>query len=173
MPRFTTAPYPQKARPSRSSSRTALGAVDFLQSHDKMAGLLPAVARMAALQKDCAAILPELFAACEVLQFESDKLVLSVPSAALAAKLKQTLPRLRESLLKRGWQVSAIRLKVQVSQVVEKAKPAKRIAMPQPALAAFSSLEESLEKSRHNDALRLALQGLLRRHGKDHAGRES
>ena len=122
------------------------------------------VARMAALQRDCAASLPEIFKACEVLQFESDKLVLSVPSAALAAKLKQTLPRLRESLLQRGWQVSAIRLKVQVGQVVEKAKPEKRVALSGSALSALEVLEKSLDNKTYNAPLRAALQAMLARH---------
>lgn len=122
------------------------------------------VARMAALQRDCAASLPEIFKACEVLQFESDKLVLSVPSAALAAKLKQTLPRLRESLLQRGWQVSAIRLKVQVGQVVEKAKPEKRVALSGSALSALEVLEKSLDNKAYNAPLRAALQAMLARH---------
>ncbi|MDO8300944.1 DciA family protein [Lacisediminimonas sp.] len=138
--------------------------MDFLNANDKMASLLPTVARMAALQKDCAAILPGIFTACEVLQFESDKLVLSVPSAALAAKLKQTLPRLRESLLKRGWQVSAIRLKVQVDQVVVKAKPEKRATLSGSALVALEELEKSLEAKPYNDPLRAALQAMVQRH---------
>jgi hypothetical protein len=142
----------------------ALGAVDFLNANDKMASLLPTVARMAALQKDCAAILPGIFTACEVLQFESDKLVLSVPSAALAAKLKQTLPRLRESLLERGWQVSAIRLKVQVDQVVVKAKPEKRATLSGSALVALEDLEKSLEAKPYNAPLRAALQAMVQRH---------
>ncbi|MDO9216545.1 MAG: DciA family protein [Lacisediminimonas sp.] len=138
--------------------------MDFLNANDKMASLLPTVARMAALQKDCAAILPGIFTACEVLQFESDKLVLSVPSAALAAKLKQTLPRLRESLLKRGWQVSAIRLKVQVDQVVVKAKPEKRATLSGSALVALEELEKSLEAKPYNAPLRAALQAMVQRH---------
>ena len=155
----------QNVRQFRSSnSRTAMGAVDFLNAHDRMASLLPAVARMTALQRDCAAILPESFTACEVLQFEAEKLVLSVPSAALAAKLKQTLPRLREGLLKRGWQVNAIRLKVQVGHVATRTKPVKQIALTGTAIEALAALEQSLENKPHNDALRTALKAMVRRH---------
>lgn len=165
MSRPSPSTYQQNARQLHGpSSRSALGAVDFLNAHDKMAGLLPTVARMAALQKDCAAILPGIFTACEVLQFESDKLVLSIPSAALAAKLKQTLPRLRESLIERGWQVSAIRLKVQVDQVVVKAKPEKRTTLSGSALCALEELEKSLEAKPYNAPLRAALQAMVQRH---------
>src|SRR5471030_2947481 len=41
--------------------RTAVGATDFLRRDDKLAALLPAIERMATLQKDCAAALPSMF----------------------------------------------------------------------------------------------------------------
>src|SRR4051812_7251364 len=103
-------PYHQGAESvlasKRTSKRNARDAVDFLRAHDRMAFLLPAVARMTALQKDCAAILPDIFTSCEVLQFESEQLTLSIPNASLAAKLKQKLPKLKQALQQRGWQVS-------------------------------------------------------------------
>lgn len=141
-----------------------MGAVDFLNAHDRLASLLPTAKRIAALQKDCADILPEMFASCEVMQFESEKLTLSVPSAALAARLKQTLPRLMDGLAKRGWQVSAIKLKVQVRQSSRPVVRQKQMPMPDRAVNAFAELEDALEKKPHNDALRQALQSLLQRH---------
>lgn len=131
-----------------------------------MASLLPTAMRFTALQKDCAAILPEMFASCEVLQFESDKLTLSVPSAALAARLKQTLPRLVGGLAKRGWQISSVKLKVQVRQARPAIVREKQIALPGKALDAFAKLENSLEEKPHNDALRRALRSLMQRHHK-------
>ena len=86
---------------------------EFLGAHDKLGALLPAAARMAQLQKECARNLPAMFDACAVVQFASGQLVLAVPNAALAAKLKQQLPKLQESLCRLGWQVNAVRLKVQ------------------------------------------------------------
>src|SRR5471032_1590342 len=69
--------------------RTAVGATDFLRRDDKLAALLPAIERMATLQKDCAAALPSMFQFCEILAFEDGQLLLSTPNASLAAKLKQ------------------------------------------------------------------------------------
>ena len=138
--------------------------MEFLHAHDRMASLLPTVARMTALQKDCGAILPDMFAACEVLQFEADRLVMAAPSAALAARLKHVLPSLREGLAQRGWQVNAIKIKVQVGQAAPPARPPKRIALTTTALQAFAELEQSLEKKPHTDALRTALATMLRRH---------
>ena len=153
-------PYQQGTRPAR----TVQGAADFLRAHDKMAAILPAVTRMAALQKDCAATLPAMFNACAVLQFESDQLVLSTPNAALAAKLKQQLPKLQDKLLKRGWQVNAIRLKVQVTQSLEKAAIPKHLALPEQAVSALAALAGTLEDSPRNAALRTAISAMVRRH---------
>ncbi|HEX8956989.1 MAG TPA: DciA family protein, partial [Burkholderiaceae bacterium] len=125
--------------------------------------LLPAAARLVALQKDCAAILPTQFAWCSPLAFENGQLTIAIPNAALAAKLKQQLPKLQDNLLKRGWQVIAIRLKVQV--VKEVIKPAKtpHPGLPAGAVAAFARLEESLEKSPQNNSLKKALQNLVQK----------
>src|SRR5437016_287374 len=91
----------------KSSSSTSRDASDFLRGNDKMAALLPTLTRMAALQKQCAAGLPGMFEACEVLHFEAGQLVLSAPNAALATKLKQQLPKLQNYLLAGHWQVNA------------------------------------------------------------------
>lgn len=131
-----------------------------------MATLLPAVLRMAKLQEECSVILPALFDACSVMRFDGDQLTIGVPNAALAAKLKQQLPKLQESLLQRGWQVNAIRIKVQVRKIGEKTMRQKEIEMPNKALSAFEDLRNTLEKSRGNETLAAALSNMLKRHGK-------
>lgn len=157
-------PYHQSTKPARVSPRSAQGATDYLRADDKMASLLPTVARMIALQKDCAAILPEMFNACSVLQFDSDQLTLSIPNAALAAKLKQKLPKLQDSLKQHGWQVSAIRLKVQVGNNLSKPLPPKQLSLPTQAVSALATLNTVLEDSPRNAALRAAIDMLISRH---------
>lgn len=100
------------------------------------------------------------------MRFDEDQLTVGVPNAALAAKLKQQLPKLQESLLQRGWQVNAIRIKVQVRKIGEKAMRRKEIEMSNKALTAFENLRNSLEKSPGNQALTEALSTMLKRHGK-------
>lgn len=129
-----------------------------------MAALLPAVTRMAALQKQCAAELPAMFNTCEVLQFEAGQLVLSAPNAALASKLKQQLPRLQNQLLAGNWQINAIRIKVQVSQNLTKAPTVKQALLSSEAVSAFSSLMEELEPSAANEALKNAIAALVGRY---------
>lgn len=152
--------------PARSGQRTPpspKGVTDFLRGHDKLAALLPSATRMAALQSDCAAMLSTMFAACGVLQFESGTLVLSTPNSALASKLKQQLPKLQEGLLKRGWQVNAIRLKVQVGPGLSKPAPSKQLRLPDPAVSALRQLGGALDNSPRNAQLLAAIARLVAR----------
>lgn len=162
--RFQSTRAPRK---TGSSVTAVTGVTDFLRAHEKLAALLPAITRIAALQKECSTILPALFDACSVMQFESGNLVLSTPNAAFATKLKQQLPKLQDDLLKRGWQVNAIRIKVQVGKIVEKKIQPKQLVLPAPAISALDSLNNSLENSPNNQALKNALSAMLRRHRKE------
>ena len=118
---------------------------------------------MVALQKACAAALPAMFSTCAVVQFEAGQLVLSTPNAALAAKLKQQLPKLQEFLLQQGWQVSAIRLKVQVARKLERPPKIVPPELPPIATNAFAELGEALADSPRNAALKAAIDAMVRR----------
>jgi hypothetical protein len=149
---------------SKPAARATKGVADYLRADDKLAALLPAVTRMATLQKDCAALLPATFDACAVLQFESGQLVLSTPNAALAAKLKQQLPKLQDALSQRGWQVNAIRLKVQVGKTAEKPRPIKDLRLPAQAVSSLAALGDELEDTPRNQALKAAISAMVQRH---------
>lgn len=149
---------------SNAASRAARGVTEFLGAHDKLGALLPAVTRMAQLQKDCAKNLPTMFDACDVLQFADGQLVLAVPNTALAAKLKQQLPKLRDSLCKLGWQVNAVRLKVQAVRPTAIRPPPKALELPATALPSLAHLDSQLENSPRNAALKAAIETMLRRH---------
>jgi chromosomal replication initiation ATPase DnaA len=150
-----------RKHPGTSKAKDAKDVVVFLRAHDKLATLLPAAARLVALQKDCAAILPSQFAWCSPLAFENGQLTLAIPNAALAAKLKQQLPKLQDNLLKRGWQVIAIRLKVQVVTEIAKKEMQPHPGLSIEAVAAFAQLESALEKTPQNSALKDALKKLV------------
>jgi len=145
-------------RPGTQQTRNAKGAADFLHAHDKMAAILPIVTRIAALQKDCAAILPAMFESCSVFSFESDQLVLAIPNAAIASKLKQQIPKLVENLRSRGWQVTP---------EIAKKEIVKQLALPPDALTALANLNDALESTRGNQTLKAALANLLQRHRKN------
>jgi hypothetical protein len=142
---------------------TAVGATDFLRRNDRMAALLPAIERMARLQKDCAACLPAMFKHCEILAFEDSQLILSVPTTALAAKLKQQLPKLQDTLARRGWQVAAVKLKVQMTKAVEIKEKMRALELPPAAVEAFDQLSSSLEASPQNSPLIDAVKAMVAR----------
>jgi hypothetical protein len=96
--------------------RTSIEATDFLRRNDRLASLLPAATRMAALQKDVRLILPPMYANCEALAIQEGVLTLAVPSSAVAAKLKQQVPKLQAALQKKGWQLDSVRIKIQVGR---------------------------------------------------------
>lgn len=157
-------PYPPRRPAHGSSNRAAQGVTDFLQTHDKLGLLMPALERLGALEKACAQALPAIFETCSVLNLEAGQLVLAAPNAALASKLKQQLPKLQNFLQQQGWQVNAIRIKVQVGKIHEKSTTSKQIALSNRALTAFAALADALEPSDRNASLKAALQAMVNRH---------
>ena len=132
--------------------------IEFLRRNDGVGNLLPTAERVLELRQDVLAIVPAaLRETCEVAGFTDGTLILRVASAGAAAKLRQTLPRLREGLLDRGWQVTAIRLRVQALNSVEISRSCasltKHAQMPGEALAAFSELAKQLSDSPLKDAV--------------------
>lgn len=144
--------------------QTSIVATDFLRKNDRMASLLPAAMRMARLQSDCAAILPVMAGNTDVISFQDGALVLAVPSSAVAARMKQMLPKLQSALAQRGWAVESIKLKVQVARAMPDDKPQMRVlALPKTAVQAFEELAESLKDSSQNKDLVAALRRLAER----------
>jgi hypothetical protein len=144
--------------------RNAVGATDFLRRDNRLAALLPAAQRMADLQRDCAQALPSAFKFCEILACEAGQLVLSTPNAALAAKLKQQLPKLQEQLNGKGWQIHNIRLKVQMMKSVSEAPVERRyFELPPSAVDSFAELSETLEATKQNAELIAALRAMVAR----------
>ncbi|WP_374358508.1 hypothetical protein [Pseudoduganella danionis] len=143
--------------------RTAVEATDFLRRDDRMASLLPAIERMASLQKDCAAALPAMFKYCEILAYEQNVLTLALPNAALAAKLKQQIPKLQDTLGRRGWQVDQVKLRVQMVKAAEIKEPMRALSLSEAAVQAFDQLGDTLEQSAQNAPLIAALKAMVAR----------
>jgi hypothetical protein len=143
--------------------KTSLEATDFLKRNDKMAALLPTAMRMASLQTDCAKSLPPMFANCDVLSFQDAQLVLATPTSAVAAKLKQQIPKLIAALQKRGWQVVEIKLKVQVTRSIPPVVHTRQLVLPDTAKAAFEQLGNTLPENAQNATLIAALKAMAAR----------
>jgi hypothetical protein len=142
---------------------TSIDATDFLRQNDRIASLLPTAMRMAKLQRDCAAALPAMFAACDVLSFQDGALVLAVPSSAVAARLKQQLPKLQATLQQRGWQVDSVRLKVQVTRSMPPVAQMRTLELPPTAVAAFEELGDALPDTPQNATLIAAIRSMAAR----------
>ena len=143
--------------------KTSIVATDFLKHNDRMAALLPMAMRMASLQSDCAKALPPMFGQCDVLAFEDGRLVLATPSSAVAAKLKQQLPKLQFALHKRGWQINEIKLKVQVTRSLPPVVHTRQLVLPQTAINAFDQLGDTLAPTAQNATLIAALKAMAAR----------
>ena len=144
--------------------KTSLEVTDFLRRNDKMAALMPAAMRMASLQQDCADALPPMFGKCDVLSFEEGNLTLATPSSAVAAKLKQQVPKLQLALHKRGWVINGIKLKVQVTRSLEPVVHTRQLVLPQTAVQAFDKLGDALAPTAQNATLIAALKAMAARH---------
>lgn len=140
--------------------QTSIVATDFLRANDRMASLLPAAMRMARLQSDCAAILPVMAGNTDVIAFHEGALVLAVPSSAVAARMKQMVPKLQSALNARGWPVESIRLKVRVARAMPEKPEMRTLELPPTAVQAFEELAESLDTSKQNKDLVAALRRL-------------
>ena len=143
--------------------KTAFVATDFLRSSDRISALLPTALRVGNLQRDVKVILPPMYAGCDVLSFQDATLTLAVPSSAVAAKLKQQLPKLQGALQKRGWQVDGIKLKVQVTRSIAPVVHTRQLVLPGGAVSAFEELGDALPQTAQNATLIAAVKAMAAR----------
>lgn len=119
-----------------------------------------------AIQETLQTILPTaLGAACEVARAEQNRLLLAVPSAAHAAKLRQLAPSISRALCAQGWNLTEISIRIQadlrqVKAPWQRPKPTAQPLAPS-ALQAFSELHQDLQPGPLADAVAR----LLRHHG--------
>ena len=120
------------------------------------AALLANARRLGELQAAVDACLPAGWAGyCRVLGARDGQLLLGVPNAALATKLRQLGPAIGRSLEQQGWQINGIGLRVQAGQFDEEArrfeatrdKSAGSRQLPGAAVAAFAQLQQGLGAS--------------------------
>jgi Dna[CI] antecedent, DciA len=151
--------------PNKIASKNKQGVEVNTLLKAQLSHLWPALSNIAACQKECMAALPQLFLYCQVMHLESEQLTLSAPNSALASKLKQQLPKLQASLQKAGWQINAIRIKVQVNPILKNESAEKQCRLSANALQAFHQLEKELTQSGGNASseLLVALRNLINR----------
>jgi len=116
--------------------------------------LKPALRLLADLQSALAELLPaQLNASTSASMVKAGELVLVADNSAVAAKLKQMAPRLVASLRQRGYDITGIRLQVQV-RTRDNPLPHKQISLTPAARNAIESLSDQIKPSPLKDALR-------------------
>jgi hypothetical protein len=137
--------------------------MDHLRGDPVAELLLPAAKRHLELQATLKMLLGEFLTDFSILQFDTGTLVVGVKTPSMAGKMRQSLPRLREGLLSRGWQINVIQLRVQpgISPAKSEAWGKKKeiLAVPESALVHWEQLAACLEES----PLRQAVHDLLMR----------
>jgi hypothetical protein len=109
--------------------------------------------QLTALQSALTEVLPgNLATGAHVALVKAGELVLSTDNSAIAAKLNQIVPRVLASLRQRGFEITGIRLQMQV-RVRDNPLPRKQISLSPNARDAIESLSERLQPSPLKGAL--------------------
>jgi len=134
---------------------------EVLNRTDAFAALRAGVEQVASLQRDLTALLPDYLANhVEPGSIKDGTLTLFAAHNALAARLRQVEPRLLAELQKRGWPVSALRVRVRPKDAPEPPH-VKQACMTTVGAAALRELADHLEPS----PLQAALARMAARHG--------
>lgn len=134
---------------------------EVLNRTDAFAALRAGVEQVASLQRDLAAFLPDYLANhVEPGSIKDGTLTLFAAHNALAARLRQVEPRLLTDLQKRGWPVSALRVRVRPKDAPEPPH-VKQARMTTVGATALRDLADHLEPS----PLQAALARMAARHG--------
>lgn len=134
---------------------------EVLNRTDAFAALRAGVEQVASLQRDLTALLPDYLANhVEPGSIKDGTLTLFAAHNALAARLRQVEPRLLAELQKRGWPVSALRVRVRPKDAPEPPH-VKQARMTTVGAAALRELADHLEPS----PLQAALARMAARHG--------
>lgn len=134
---------------------------EVLNRTEAFAALRAGVEQVASLQRDLTALLPDYLANhVEPGSIKDGTLTLFAAHNALAARLRQVEPRLLAELQKRGWPVSALRVRVRPKDAPEPPH-VKQARMTTVGAAALRELADHLEPS----PLQAALARMAARHG--------
>ena len=132
----------------------------FLSAAPNLQTLLQQVQNLRVVQQAWDDVAPKpLAAASRVGAVRLQTLIIYTNNGAIAGKLRQLAPSLLEKIQKRGVEITAIRVDVQVETLPPGKKP-KDLKVSHNALSSLEKLESSLEDS----ALKNALHTLIQRH---------
>ena len=131
----------------------------YLNASNGLRHLAGEARRIAELQQVFLKTAPQpLTLACRVKQLRAGSLFLLAENAAIAAKAKQLVPRLLAFYQKLGWQVTSIRVEVQVSEPAP--QPVARAARKPLSIDTIENLEQ-LAAGLEDSPLKQALTNLV------------
>jgi hypothetical protein len=100
---------------------------------------------------------------CKVLKLHENILQLAVPNAAVATRLRHSLPGLTTSLRERGWPIDSIKVNVKTVSIPASTLRTYQAPPPLPdtAVQSFAALARTLEVTPSNSGLLSALNKLV------------
>ena len=126
----------------------------YLKSADELAQLSAHAERLLALQRIFERIAPQPLArASQVANYKLGIVVIHAANGAVAAKLRQLEPRLRDEFCKKSLEVTEIRVNVQAWSAPPEPVPAKRAALTPAAIQSLERLCAELPESPLKHAL--------------------
>lgn len=132
----------------------------YLKSANELARLSSHAERLLMLQRVFERIAPQPLArGGQVANYKLGMLVIHAANGAVAAKLRQLEPTLRDEFCKRCLEVTEIRVKVQAWTSLPSPAPAKHAALSPAAIQSLERLSGQLQES----PLKQALEGMLKR----------
>lgn len=135
----------------------------FLSAAPNLQEILQQAQKLLVLQKTWDEVAPKpLATASRVGAVRQQTLVVYANNGAVAGKLRQLVPSLLEKIQKRGVEVTAIRVDVQVA-ALPPCKKTKDLMVSHNALSSLEKLEQSLADS----PLKNALHTLIQRHSEE------
>lgn len=146
--------HQKKRQRSSAWGQTALGWVD---SNPTGAEVLATARMLLGIEQSARQVLPPAIAShCQVAKLESNAVLLAVPSAAYAARLRQLAPRIVERLNKDGWNLNEINVKIQANLPTKQTilqRPKESVPLDGHALEAFEGLRNNLPSGPLADAV--------------------
>lgn len=138
---------------------------DYLNSQAHMAQLFKTAQQYDAILTDCKRLMPPWFGQCRILHLDNGILSIGVPNQTLAARVRQNTGLLLQGIRNRGWEISQIRLRVNLGQkpVENRKSPVQPKRFSKTAKASFEALYRKLEDNGSRSGLRDTLKRLLNR----------
>ena len=131
----------------------------LLKTMPEMQSLNRALQQLTALQETVLKLLPvNLASAITMSQSKNGQLILAAVDGAIAAKLLQFVPRIQSTLHQQGFEITGIRVQVQL-RMCDNPLPQKQIFISEQASIVINALSDRLAAS----PLTLALKRLARR----------